>query len=215
MKDYYNKYLNNEIVLEKWQKIGIICLIIVFSGMFGWLYEFIFYFFNSGMKTFYYRGANFLPWINIYATGSIMILILTRKYKKKPLILFLIACISTGILEYISGFLMYQFGDGIRCWNYNNEILNFGNIDGFVCLRSVLSFGLSALLLMYGIVPMFVYLSLKCNKKRFLIISISICSIFLLDEIYNLIIARIFDLPRARDIYSEIGYKYMDYYSNQ
>ena len=77
MKNIYIKYLNNELKLETWQKIGVICLVIVITGIFGWLYEFIFYYFNSGMKEFYWRGANFLPWINIYATGSIMIMILS------------------------------------------------------------------------------------------------------------------------------------------
>ena len=56
--------------LDKLTIFGIACLIFVIAGLFGFIYEFIFYFFNSGMKTFYYRGANFFPWINIYATGS-------------------------------------------------------------------------------------------------------------------------------------------------
>ena len=43
------------------------------------------------------------------------------------------------------------------------------------------------------------------NKKLFLIVSFTLCSIFLLDEIYNLLIARIFSLPRASDIYKQIG----------
>ena len=74
MKKFFNEYLNTDIKLEKYQIIGIICLIIVFSGIFGWLYEYIFYFFNSGMKEFYYRGGNFLPWINIYAYGALLII---------------------------------------------------------------------------------------------------------------------------------------------
>ena len=215
MKEFYKKYLNNDIKLETWQLIGVLCFIVVFAGCFGWLYEFIFYFFNSGMKTFYYRGANFLPWINIYATGAIMIIFLTKKFKKNPLLVFLIAAISTGILEYIAGYLMYEWNNGIRCWDYNTEILNFGNINGFVCLRSVVSFGLSALLLIYAVVPFFMYISQKSSKKMFLIISISLCSLFLIDEFYNLFIADLFGLPRARDIYSKIGYQYMDYFKNK
>ena len=213
MKEVYKKYLNNNLKLQTWQKIGIICLIISISGTFGWIYEFIFYYFNSGMKTFYYRGANFLPWINIYATGSLMILYLTKNKKKKPLHIFLISFISTGILEYISGYGMLKLAH-MRCWDYNTEILNFGNINGFVCLRSVTFFGLSALLLVYLITPLCIYLSKKINKKIFLTISITICTIIILDELYNLIFARILNLPRAVDIYKNIGFKYMDYYKN-
>lgn len=213
MKEVYNKYLNNELKLETWQKIGILSLIISISGTFGWIYEFIFYYFNSGMKTFYYRGANFLPWINIYATGSLMILYLTKNKKKNPLQVFFIAFISTGILEYISGFGLLKFAH-MRCWDYNTEILNFGNIDGFVCLRSVTFFGLSALLLVYLITPACIYLSKKVNKKLFLTISITICSIILFDELYNLIFAKILNLPRAANVYKKIGFKFMDYYKN-
>ena len=211
MKELYNKYLNNNIKLEKYQKIGIICLIIVISGCFGWIYEFIFYYFNSGMQKLYWRGGNFLPWINIYATGAIMIMILTRKIKKKPILVFLTAMTSTGILEYFSGLVIFKLCDGLRLWNYNTEILNFGNIGGFVCLRSVLIFGLSALLLIYCIIPICIYISKKINKKTFLIVSITLCSIILFDELYNLIFARILSLPRASTIYKKIGFNYMKY----
>ena len=210
MKEFYNKYLNNEIKLEKWQILGIICLVIIISGFFGWIYEYIFYFFNGGMKKFYWRGGNFLPWINIYATGALIILFLTRKLKKHPLLIFIIAFISTGILEYFSGLVIYEFF-GQRFWDYNTEILNFGNIGGYVCLRSVGFFGQSALLLMYIIVPLCVFLSQKMNKKLFLILSITICSIVLFDEFYNLIFARILNTPRAHDVYKNLGFNFMKY----
>ena len=189
--------------------IGIFCLIIVITGIFGWVYEVIFYYFNSGMKEFYWRGGNFLPWINIYATGSIIIYLFTYKHRKKPFRVFITSFISTGILEYVSGLGMYIIGNGKRCWDYNSEILNFGNIGGFVCLRSVLFFGLSSLLLIYVIVPFCFMLAKKINKRTFLIISITLCSIILIDEFYNLLFARIFSLPRAYDVYKKIGFNYV------
>ena len=196
MIKYIKNYINNDITFDKKTKLAIICLIIVISGIFGWLYEFIFYFFNSGMKTFYFRGANFLPWINIYAIGAIMIFLLTYKKRKHPIYIFLISIIASGILEYIGGYYMEYFND-VRCWNYDEEILNFGNINGYVCLRSVLIFGIMSLLLMYLVVPFIFYLETKLNKKTFLIICYSLCFIFLADELYNLIFANAFSLPRA------------------
>lgn len=204
LKDYLNKDHN----FDKETIIGIFCLVIVITGIFGWLYEFIFYYFNGGMKEFYWRGGNFLPWINIYATGSIMIYLLTYKHRKSPLKVFLISFFSTGILEYFSGLGMYVIAHK-RCWDYNKEILNFGNIDGFVCLRSALFFGLSALLLMYVIIPFCFSQAKKIPKKRFMTISIVVCSIFLFDEFYNLIFARILKTPRAYDVYSRLGFKYV------
>lgn len=211
MSDKFKSYINNKHTFDKTTMLGIFCLIVVISGIFGFIYEFIFYYFNGGMKEFYWRGGNFLPWINIYATGSILIYILTYKHRKSPLKVFFISMISTGILEYFSGLGMYIIGDGFRCWDYNTEILNFGNIGGFVCLRSVLFFGLSSLLLIYVIVPLCFLLAKKLNKKVFLTISITLLSIIMIDEIYNLIIARVFSLPRASDIYKKIGIHYVNF----
>lgn len=211
MKEFLRKYLNKNYKFDKLTMIGIISLIIVISGIFGFVYEFIFYYFNSGMKYFYYRGGNFLPWINIYAIGSILICLLTYKDRKKPLKVFLKSTIICGVLEFIAGYIIYNYFGHFRCWDYNTEILNYGNIGGFICLRSVLFFGISSLLLIYGILPIVLYLSTKINKKMFITLSICLVSIFLIDEIYNLVIARIINTPRASDVYKEIGFKYMDF----
>lgn len=209
MKRLYKKYLEEDHNFDKSTLLGIICLIIVISGVFGFLYEFVFYYFNSGMTEFYWRGSNFLPWINIYAIGAVFIFFLLYKKRKHPLLVFFASMLITGILEYIGGWMLYEFQDGLRCWDYNSEILNFGNINGFVCLRSVLFFGFSSLLLIYLIVPLCFYLAKKMNKKTFLIITIGLCSIFLFDELYNLIFARILSLPRASDMYKSLGFHYI------
>ena len=209
MKEKYSNYLNKNHSFDKKTMLGIISLIFVFSGFFGFVYEVIFYYFNEGLNTFFWRGGNFLPWINIYAIGAVMIYLFTYKYRKNPLKVFLISFISTGILEFISGFGIYIIGDGLRYWNYNTEILNFGNIYGFVCLRSVLFFALSALLLMYIIVPIIFLIAKKSNKRIFFTVSIILLSIVLADEFYNLLITKIFNLPRSSYFYEKIGIKYM------
>ena len=204
----YKDYLNKDHKFDKKTMLGIFCLIIVISGMFGWAYEVVFYYFNSGMTEVYFRGGNFLPWINIYAMGAILIYVLTYKKRKNPLFVFIVSMISTGILEYIGGAFMEHIMH-IKCWDYTNEILSFGNINGYVCLRSVLVFGLSALLLMYLIVPLCFYLAKKMPKKAFLILSYTICAIFLFDELYNLIFAYLLNLPRASEVYKNLGFKYL------
>lgn len=204
----YKDYLNKDHNFDKKTMLGIFCLIIVISGMFGWLYEVVFYYFNSGMKEVYWRGGNFLPWINIYAMGAILIYVLTYKKRKNPLFVFIVSMVSTGILEYIGGFFMEHIMQ-IKCWDYSKEILSFGSIDGYVCLRSVLVFGISALLLMYIIVPLCFYLAKKMPKKAFLILSYTICGIFLFDELYNLIFANLLNLPRASEVYKDLGFKFL------
>lgn len=210
MRSKYLKYLNEDIKFDKETMIGIFCLLVVTTGMFGFLYEFIFYYFNGGMKTFYWRGGNFLPWINIYATGSIMIYLLTYKDRKKPLKVFLTSVITTGILEYFSGLGMDKIA-GKRCWDYSQEILGALNINGYVCLRSVLVFGVFSLLLIYIVLPLIFYIAKKSNKKVFITTSIILCSIIMIDEFYNLLIARIFHLPRAYNVYSKLGVPYVKF----
>ena len=197
--------------LNKKQIITIFSLIIVISGIFGWVYEVIFYYFNSGMKTFYLRGRNFLPWINIYVYGALLILLLAYRFRKKPLLVFLISMVSTGILEYLTGYILYGKLGWVKYWDYNQEILNFGNINGYVCLRSVLFFGMSGMILIYFMIPMLT----KLVKSKYLniiyIISIVICSIFLFDEIYNLAIAKVFNLPSALTVYQNLGFKFITF----
>ena len=184
-------------------------LTIVFAGFFGWVYEFIFYFFDGGMDTFYMQGGNFLPWINIYAIGAVLILVLVQlmKLRSHPWLVFLVAVLATGLLELAAGWLVYTLGNGTRYWDYNTEILNFGNIGGFVCLRSVLVFGVSALMLVYLIVPFFIMLAKHMSRRAFLALAISLFSIVMLDELANLIL-KIADLPTAMDFYRSLGLKY-------
>ncbi len=211
MKAFLKQYLNNNFKLEKWQIFGITCLVIALTGFFGWIYEFFFYYLNSGMKEFYWRGSNFLPWINIYAVGSIMIVLLTYKLRNNPFLVFIISFLSTGILEFITGYVCFEFFGGLRLWDYNTEILNFGNIYGYVCLRSVLFFGLSSLLLMYCLLPFCIYLSRKMNKKVFLLLSTSLCFLCLFDKLYNFLLAKLFGWPDAISIYSKLGFNFMKY----
>ena len=204
MKAFIKKYIEKDHCFDKWTLLGVFCLIIVISGVFGFIYEYIFYFFDGGMKRFYWQGGNFLPWINIYAIGAMLVYFLTYKKRKNIWLVFLISFFACGLLEYFSGLGIYLLCDGARYWDYNKEILNFGNIGGFICLRSVLFFDFSSLLLMYLIVPFCFYLAEKMNKRSFLIFSFLLCSVFLVDEFYNLF-ARACNFTDAIEIYEKLG----------
>ena len=117
MNKKYKDYINKNHSFDKMTMLGILCLIIVISGVFGFLFEYVFYYFNGGMKTFYWRGGNFLPWINIYAIGAVAIYFFSYRFRKKPLKVFLISALTCGILEYFSGLLMYVIGN-IKFWKY-------------------------------------------------------------------------------------------------
>lgn len=207
------EYIEKDVLLNKKEIIVIFCLIFVIGGIFGWLYEFLFYWMNSGFRTFYWRGANYLPWINIYAYGSFLIIFLTYQFRKKPWLVLLISMISTGILEYCTGYVIYGKLGWIRCWDYNQEILNFGNVNGYICLRSITVFGISGLILMYGMLPLFIKIAKEFNIKKMLILSILLFSIFFIDNAYNFMLYKYFPIPKASDFYKEKGFNYL-YFSD-
>ena len=193
--------------LDKWQKLGVLMLVVVIGGFFGWVYEFFFYFLDGGAKEFYMEGGNFLPWINIYAIGALLILETTWRLRKYPWAVFLISVVTTGLLELTAGWLVYTIGNGTRYWDYNNEIWNFGNIGGLVCLRSVLFFGVSALILTYLIMPFCIKLARTMSRRAFLVLAITLFSLVMIDELGNLICKNL-NLPTAMDFYRGIGLKY-------
>ena len=94
--------------LKTWRRVGIACLVLVISGIVGWLFEFICGFFHSGMSTLSWQGGNFLPWINMYSIGAFIILFTSYRFRNSPLKVFLISALFTGLFELISGFILEQ-----------------------------------------------------------------------------------------------------------
>ena len=155
------------------------------------------------------QGGNFLPWINIYAIGAVLIIASCWKIRKYPWAVFLLSVVVTGLLEFVGGWLVYTIGNGTRYWDYNTEIWNFGNIEGFVCLRSVMFFGVSALFLMYVVVPFIIWLSNRMSKRAFLSLAIALFTLVMLDEIYNILASKFFGWPDAMEFYKSLGWKYL------
>ena len=165
--------------------INILILIMIFSGIFGFIYETCFYRIDLGY--FVKRGSTFGPWIPIYAFGGLFITVLTYRFRKNLFVVFILNCIITGTLEYVTGYVLYEFV-GIRLWDYNTEIWNFGNINGYICLRSVLFFGISSLFLIYAMIPIIKKLINKISEHNLTIVTTILGTIFLLDVILHTII---------------------------
>lgn len=205
-KKFYQDYLKSDIKLKRYQKIGILLLVIVVAGFVGWLYEFLLVWAENGQ--IYAKGGNFLPWMNIYAIGAPLVVLITYKFRRYPWAVFLLAVLATGIVELIGGWLVYTIGNGARYWNYDTGPWAFGSINGFVCPLSVTIFGIGSLILMYFLLPLTMYISTKMTKKAFLILSISLFSVVMADEIYNMLASHVFGWPDAMEFYRNLGLKY-------
>lgn len=162
------------------KKLTELLLIFVISGVIGFIYETLFYRIDLGY--FVKRGSTFGPWIPIYAFGGLLITLLTSKLAKKPFLVFLLSMLISGLLELATGFVFFKVFH-FRLWNYSEEIWNFGNIGGYVCLRSVLLFGFAGLLLIYVIAPFVERLVSKDKKSILFIVSIILSIVFMLDTL--------------------------------
>ena len=131
--------------LEIFENIVILFFV---SSFIGWIYEFFFYIIvehRVGNSGFFFG-----PCLPIYGFGALLILLAVQKFKKHPALVFLCACAVTGVWEYFVGAGMYALWQR-RWWDYTGLFMNIG---GFVCLRSVVSFGVGAVLLVYLVEPL-------------------------------------------------------------
>ena len=161
--------------------IGIFLMLYVVGGISGWLYEMGFYRINFGY--FVRRGHGIGPWLPIYGFGTLFILICTFLVREKPLYVFLVSAAVTGILELVTGWCLYHFFNGLRLWDYNTEIWNWGNIGGYVCFRSVAVFAFAGLLVVYVVFPLVCGLAKNLPRLAFLVVSWIPGLLFLMDYI--------------------------------
>ena len=122
-------------------------LIFLTGCLVGWMYEEVFYWITEGLLR--NRGILYGPWLPIYGIGALGIYAL-KPLKRHPVFLFLFCVAVTGVVEYIIGYVGIHYF-GLRLWDYRGLFLN---IDGIVCFRSVVSFGILGLAFHYLLEPM-------------------------------------------------------------
>ena len=176
------KIQNEKYEFTKEEKLEILLLLIVCSGIFGFIYEMLFYRVDLGY--FVKRGTTYGPWIPIYGFGGLFIVLISYRHRKKPLLVFVLSTLISGILEFSTGYVLYHIFN-LRLWDYNTEIWNWGNIGGYICFRSVMFFGLSGLFLIYILIPIVKIIANKINNKLFSIISVIPAILFFIDIIVS------------------------------
>ena len=156
-------------------------LIFIIGSIIGWGYELIVYLLTE--QKLINSGFLYGPYLPVYGYGSVLIVTCLKRLKKHPLVLFLLAMILTGVLEYITGAIMWEIWHQ-RWWNYTGLLLN---IDGYVCLRSVLSFAIGAIILIYWLEPKLNSLIKDRNNQKIDVICTCFLVLFIIDNIITLI----------------------------
>ena len=165
--------------LNKVQKIEAAGLIFVIAGISGWIYEGLFYRLNDGY--FSWRGHGIGPWLPIYAFGMVILLFITAPVKDSKWKVVSLCAVVSGGFEYLAGWAIYRFFGGLRLWDYNTELWNWGNVGGFVCIRSVMVFAAAAPMLIYTLVPLLGKLAKKLSGWAYTLITTVPFGLFLLD----------------------------------
>lgn len=142
--------------LSKFKKIYIIFWI---TSLFGYYVEIIW----SLLNIYVFKISNwrpvdltFIPVTVPYGLGVIAVILfvipLIKRYKLHPAVVFIVSALITGAIEYVSATVIVMIYGRNEYWDYSKKFLN---INGYVCLRNVLIFGVLSMLYIYYIHPRF------------------------------------------------------------
>ncbi len=154
------------------------------------LYFLIYSILGWGMESFYVflldqklvnRGFLLGPYCPIYGFGALINILYLNQYKDNPLTVFIISMVLCSVLEYITSYLMEKIFK-TRWWDYSD---NKYNLNGRVCLRNTLLFGLASLVLIYLINPIISNIINKINITYIYAISIIWLILFITDIIVS------------------------------
>lgn len=146
----------------------------------GWVWEVSLHLISDG--TFVNRGVLHGPWLPIYGSGGILILIFLKKFREKPILEFVSAIILCGCVEYSVAWNLEMTHGGQKWWDYSGYFLN---LHGRICAEGLLIFGLGGLAIVYLLAPFLDNQLKKLNRKVLGVIGGILLVIFAADQIYS------------------------------
>ena len=156
----------------------IFILFIIYSFL-GWLVEVI----NCSIveKKLVNRGFLISPICPIYGCGALLITLVLNNYKDDWFVVFCMAVILCGLLEYFTSWLMEKIFHA-RWWDYSK---NKFNINGRICLETMVPFGILGLVIIYILNPFFYNILNLIPTNIAHIISIILLIILIIDMIVS------------------------------
>ena len=156
---------NKEYEFDTTSKIANYFLIYLTGSVIGYIYEFLYYLIID--HELVNRGFLYGPYVPVYGTGAVLLVLLLKRFKKHPIAVFLLAILITGIVEYATGAFMLEVYHR-RWWNYTGLFLN---LNGHICFRSLFTFAIGALILIYFIDPLICKLCDTVNSKKYICVT--------------------------------------------
>lgn len=159
--------------------VNLVMMFFIFCFV-GWVWEVSLAFISEG--TFVNRGTLHGPWLPIYGTGGVIILILLKKLRKKPLFEFLAAMVLCGGLEYFSSWYLEKTHGGQRWWDYTGYFLN---LNGRICAEGLLTFGLGGLAIVYLLAPALDNLLSRIDTRKLTVVAVVLLAFYCVDQAYS------------------------------
>lgn len=146
LEAHYQDAADWERIERRYSLRSLILMFFIFSFG-GWIWEVCLHAAQTG--NFVNRGVLHGPWLPIYGTGAVAILVVLEKFRRKPLLQFLLSAALCGCVEYAAAYCLEAF-HGQKWWDYNGSFLN---IQGRVCGEGLLLFGLGGMMIVYVLAP--------------------------------------------------------------
>ncbi len=107
-----------------------------FYSLVGWCFESTYV--SVSEKRLVNRGFMRGPFLPLYGSGGIMMLVVSKPYYDNILLVFIAGCIGATALELVTGVVMEALFK-VRYWEYFHKKFNF---KGYICLESSLVWGI-------------------------------------------------------------------------
>ncbi len=154
-------------------------IMFIFYSICGWIIEVV----NVSVleKKVVDRGFLIGPYCPIYGFGGLYIYIFLNKYYSDPIALFFLTIVECAILEYLTSFVMEKIFK-TRWWDYTDKKFN---INGRICLETLVLFGLCGIISTYLINPYLIQFINFINPSVLNVLAIVLAIIFLVDSIVS------------------------------
>lgn len=175
---YEHKDHEPALFTRKYPVTTLVLLFFLFS-IIGWCWEVVLHLLSEG--TFVNRGVLHGPWLPIYGTGGVLVLLALYKLRDKPWLEFWATVVVCGVVEYFTAYYLETVYDR-RWWDYAGYFLN---LHGRICAEGLLVFGLGGMAVVYGVAPLFDNLLHKVRHSVLIGLCAALIALFCVDQAYS------------------------------